>query len=453
MHFLIIGGGFVGTALACELLKQAPAGSSITLANSGGPLGKGLAYGTQSPLHLLNVPAARMSWTDEQPDDFVNWLAGQGNTCDGAAFVPRQRYGDYLAVRLREHIAARPDVHWQQLQDRIDSLAPEAGRWIAQCAHGPALTADRVLLALGNFAPACPHPSLQALPADRYVGDPWQPEALSGLPADAPVALIGTGLTMLDLLISLQALGHHGPVLAISRRGLLPKPHRENELPPPQWQAPTGWLAAGSLRSQLREVRQAIGRAQANGQDWRDVWVALRPRTTALWHRLDERARAQFLRHLLPFWDVHRHRAAPQALAVLRAAQAQGRVQAAAGRLLGARVDADGLVALQWRARGGQDTQEFKAARVFNCTGPSTRLAEGRRGLFGHLLHDGRLRPCPLGLGLEVGAGYALADAEGREQPGLFYVGPMLRSQHWEATAVPELRAHAKAAARAALGC
>ena len=449
-HHLIVGGGFVGTAIACQLLEHAPAGSAVTLINSGGALGRGLAYGTQSPRHLLNVPAARMSWTDERPEDFVEWLIQQGHRPDGAAFMPRRLYGDYLAARLHEHVAARPDIRWQHLQDRVESLAPDARDWQAELASGARLQASNVFLALGNFTPACPHPDLSALAPGRYAADPWAAQSFHELPPEAPVAIIGTGLTMLDQLISLQAAGHRGAVLALSRRGLLPQSHRQNELPPADWRPPEDWLTQGGLRQRLRDVRQAVAAAQAAGQDWRDVWVALRPRTTSLWHQLDVPARAQFLRHLLPLWDVHRHRAAPQALATLQAAQAEGRLRVAAGRLLAVSQHAEG-VQLQWRPRGSQATDSFVAARIFNCTGPSTLLAEDRSGLFGALRREGRLLPCPLGLGLQVTPEYAMVDAQRHGQAGLYYVGPMLRSQHWEATAVPELRAHAKAAVRSAL--
>ncbi|HEY1091735.1 MAG TPA: FAD/NAD(P)-binding protein [Burkholderiaceae bacterium] len=454
MHFLVIGGGFVGCAIACHLLAAAPAGSTISLVNAGSPLARGLAYGTQSPLHMLNVPAARMAWTDAAPDDFTAWLAQHlGPEQEGGAFVQRHLYGEYLAARLHEHVASRSDLDWQHRQARIESLVPQAeGGWTALMADGTSIAAEHVFLALGNFKPACPHRNLAELPAGRYADDPWQPGATQGLSPDAPVALIGTGLTMLDQLLSLDAAGHRGQVLAISRRGLLPQPHRSNELPPPGWAPPRDWPGKPALgvAELTRQVRASVANAVSEGHDWRDVWVALRSRTATLWQGLTPVQRAQFLRHLQPFWDVHRHRAAPTALELLVRLRAEGRLRVVAGRLL--KCDADsGAVHLRWQPRNGGEAQSFEAARVFNCTGPSSRIDRDRAPLFAALQDAGRLRVCELGLGVHTDASYRLLDATGAPQAGLYYVGPMLKSQHWEATAVPELRRHAQAAVAGAL--
>lgn len=453
MRLLIVGGGFVGVAIACHLLQALPPGSRLTLVNAGGPLGRGLAYGTRSPLHLLNVPAARMSWHAAVPDDFIAWLRAQGLAADGASFVPRRYYGDYLAARLAEHVAARPDIEWQQVPAQVEDLNPvPPGAWQAQLSGGHQILADQVILALGNFAPACPHRDLLQLPDACYVSDPWRPDSLSGLDRNAPVAIVGTGLTMLDLLLSLQEIGHRGPLLALSRRGLLPQPHRSNELPPPSWQPPPGWLTGGTLRGCLRDVRQAARALMDSGGDWRDIWVALRPRTPELWQRLGQREQAQFLRHLQALWDVHRHRAAPMALEPLHAAVSERRLQLVAGRICSVEAEPGGGAMLTWKSRGSQTRAHFLATRIFNCTGPSTRLDDDKSQLFAALRSAGRLSACPHGLGLQIDDHYRMLDAQGKPQQGLYYAGPMLRSRSWEATAVPELRQHAEALVDSLLG-
>ncbi|MDM4767549.1 FAD/NAD(P)-binding protein [Pelomonas sp. SE-A7] len=452
MDFLIVGGGFVGAAMACHLLKRAPSGASITLVNASGPLGRGLAYGTSSPGHLLNVPAARMSWDERQPDDFVTWLRQSHPEYGGNGFVPRRLYGDYLAARLEQQRMSRDDIAWSHQIAHVDTLAPDTqGGWRASLSNGASLQASRVLLALGNFAPSCPHSGLLGLPSDRYVADPWHGKALDGLGIDAPVAIVGSGLTMLDVLASLDSRGHRGPVLVLSRRGLCPQSHRRNELPPPSWHPQPGWLdRPRSLLDLARRVRLATQQAQANGHDWRDVWVALRPHTPDLWRRLSAREQAQFLRHLQAHWDVHRHRASPEAMTPLLQAQTEGRLQQRAGRIISVEATTSGATVL-WQARGSGALNQFEAVRIFNCTGPSSRIADDRSTLFGNLLAAGRLQICPLDLGIHVDARYRLLDAQGRPQPGLLYAGPMLRAQHWEATAVPELRQHALAAVEQAL--
>jgi len=422
------------------------------LINGGGALARGLAYGTNSPLHLLNVPAARMSWDTIVQNDFVDWLALHGVNCSGASFVPRVHYGAYLLSTLQQHASARPDVAWHHRIDYVIDLHPATdGRWDLHLMSGDKVKAESVVLALGNFSPSCPHSDLLGLPAGRYAGDPWSGEALAGLPLDAPVAIIGTGLTMLDLLASLESIGHSGPILALSRRGLLPQAHRSNELPPPAWTAPPEWLdGIHGTRELFRQVRAAIESSTQSGHDWRDIWVALRSRTPELWQRLSTRNRAQFLRHAQALWDVHRHRAAPEAMLVLEQLRARDKLQVAAGRLQSGNAVADG-VNLVWRRRHTGSLNEFFASRVFNCTGPSTRLEDDQTALFASLASQSRLAPCPQGLGVQTDESYRLLDSKGRGQQRLHYAGPMLKAKLWEATAVPELREHARRLARIVL--
>lgn len=443
----IIGGGFSGTALAAHLLEQLPGGARLRLLNAGAPLARGLAYGTQSSLHLLNVPAARMAWHPERPTDFVDWLRAQGRPAAEKSFVPRSWYGEYLGARLQEAVQRRPDVVWEHQVARITRLEPHAGGWALFDEQGGRTESQDVVLALGHFAPADPHPDLAALPSPRYVRDPWQPDACADLDRDAPVAIIGAGLTMLDLLVTLDHAGHRGPVLCLSRRGIAPLPHRDNELQPPAYQTPDDWLSGASVRAWVKALRDAARQLQAP-QDWRDLWVAMRARTPALWQRLPMAQRRRFLRHLQVYWDVHRHRAAPSAMATVHRLQAEGRLRLQAGRVQGVQ-DTGNALALQWKPRGQDALQTVAVRRIFNCTGPSSRLSQDRSGLFPALAAAGHLLPCPLGLGLQTDADYHLLDASGRPQRGLRYVGPLLRAQHWEATAVPELRQHALHLARA----
>ncbi|MGM9516466.1 FAD/NAD(P)-binding protein [Roseateles sp. DB2] len=439
----IVGGGFTGTALALHLLERMPAGSRLTLINAGAPLGRGLAYGTQSPLHLLNVPAGRMAWRPDRPDDFITWLGERGRAASGKSFVPRAWYGEYLAARLQEALRCRPDIRWTHEVRRIRDCHPCEGGWALRDDAGGVLQTRRLVLALGHFTPQDPHPSLQALEAPRYIRDPWQPGATQDLAPDAPVAIVGAGLTMLDLLTSLDHAGHRGPVLCLSRRGIAPLAHRDNELPPPAFQAPQGWIDGHRLRACVRQMRDTARRLRPP-EDWRDLWVALRARTPALWQGLDLAQRRQFLRHLQVYWDVHRHRAAPTVVALLERLLREGRLTLHAGRLAGAEILADGRVSLHWTARGHAALQAVQVQRVFNCTGPSSRIERDPSGLFQALASQGRLQPCPLGLGVHTAPDYQLLDAEGHPQQGLYYLGPLLRAQHWEATAVPELRVHAQ---------
>lgn len=451
MRVAIVGTGFSGVAVACQLMKRLPAGSVLTLFNASGAWARGLAYGTQSQEHALNVPAARMSLYPEHPQHFLAWLQARGEPATGADFVSRGSYGLYLQQSLEQAALEHPQVQLNTCIARVERLTPlDDGRqqlvWRERVDGSPcAADFDRVVLALGHFAPSPPLPALAELPASLYANDPWAAQALDGLPTDAGVALIGSGLTMLDVLLSLRRRGHRGPVLAISRRGLAPLGHRANELPPPDWVLSPALLAPGlSLRQRVRRLRAELRAAADAGGDWRDVFGALRAHTPALWQQLSLSDRARFLRHLQVHWDVHRHRAAPSAIDQLEAMQRSAQLQRRAGRLQSVEPLAEGTVRLHWRPRGGGALQVFDAQRVINCSGPGSRIHACSSPLLWQLQQEGRLLPCPLGLGLHVDNSLRLLDAAGRPQAGLFYIGPLLKAEHWEATAVPELRVLAR---------
>lgn len=462
MRIAVIGTGFSGVAVACQLLARLPAGSELTLFNASGNMARGLAYGTQSDEHQLNVPAARMSLYPQDPAHFQRWLQAQGEAGEGHEFVPRQRYGQYLQACLNEAEARAPAVRLHTVIAAVEALVPlpdgpqhellvrfPGGERSTQCF-------DRVVLALGHFAPRAPLPALAQLPDGLYVNDPWSATAFDGLATDAPVALIGSGLTMLDLLLSLRQRGHQGPLLALSRRGLQPLGHRANELPPPNWPLPESLTAqTDRLRPMLRLFRAEVERAQQLGRDWRDVLGSFRPHTAPCWQRLSRADRERFLRHLQPYWDVHRHRAAPSAIAVLEQARASAQLRTVAGRLQGVEHLGAQRARLSWCQRGSAAIGSFDAARIINCSGPSAGSRSGfdaeRSPLLAQLQASGRLQACPMGLGLMVEPGsLQLLDAQGQVQPGLYYLGPLLKAQHWEATAVPELRVFAE---RLALHC
>jgi len=447
MHVAVVGSGFSGVAMAWQLLGCLPAGSSVTMINGSGRFARGLAYGTHSADHLLNVPAARMSLDPAQPSHFIDWLHANDPAravFDGHEFVSRQRYGDYLQSALEQRAAECTGVTLHQRVASVEDCRPAPDGWQLSFADGTMAVFEAVVLAIGHLPPRHPHPDLASLPG--YVADPWAGNALQDLLPDAPVALIGSGLTMLDVLITLRARGHRGPVLALSRRGLLPQGHRRNELPPKPWALDAAIASSQPLRRQLRLFRAELARAQAAGVDWRDVWAAFRAQTPKAWQALNAQGRSQFLRHLLPYWDVHRHRAAPQARSVLEEDLASGRLRQAAGRVISVHA-LDGQLRLGWRARGNTGIEHFDAARVVNCSGPSSAIDSGSSPLLWRLQQAGCLKPCPHGLGLQVDEGYRVCDASGKGQSGLYYLGPHLRAQLWEATAVPELREHAAALA------
>ena len=446
---VIVGGGFSGTLTAVHLLRgEWPEGLHVVLVNRSGPLARGVAYGTRSAAHVLNVPAARMSAFPDDEEHFLRFARGRDAAVAAGDFVPRSVYGDYLEWVLREAVAGCPEG--TRLTHRVarvlDARAcPDGGaELVLEGDGGPSvLRADRVVLAAGSFSPADPPvPDAAFFAGDpRYVRDPWAPGALDGVDRRRPILLVGTGLTMLDVAVELHGRGVDAPMHAVSRRGLLPRPHRSPASPPRPVELGAALMAGPwTVRRYLREVRSAV--AALPDVDWRDVLASIRPMTPALWAALPLPERARFLRHLQTYWDVHRHRAAPEISARVDALLRGGRLRVVAGRLLRVEGGPDGVTA-SFRRRGDRTVEEARVGAVVNCTGPSANVAALGEPLLDSLLRQGLLTPCPLGLGIRTGAGYGLLDREGNASETFFHTGPLLKADHWESTAVPELRVHA----------
>jgi uncharacterized NAD(P)/FAD-binding protein YdhS len=452
---VIVGGGLSGTLTAVHLMRRAvEADLKIVLINRSGLLARGVAYGTRSADHVLNVPAARMSAFEADEGHFLRYAQQQDGALQAGSFVRRELYGDYLEWTLRtEQAALAQPERFVHCCGHVHSLETRGETSVVHLDDGSSLQADRVVLALGHFAPADPRlDNAAALESPHYLRDPWQHDALASIAPDEPVLLLGSGLTMVDIALALEAHGHRGPLTALSRRGLLPQPHRTGGAPPIGITLPDELMAGRpNLQHWLRVIRAQCGALSAQGIDWRETLASLRTATPDLWQRLDERQRAQFLRHLQTHWDVHRHRLAPALNERLQTLLGQGRLRVRAGRLMALQSVAagSGTTGLEavYRPRGGGAAVSVRASRVINCTGPSTDLKRAREPLMLSLLARGLAAPDPLGLGLATGDDYAVKGADGRASPVLRYIGPFLRARYWECTAVPELRRHARALA------
>lgn len=440
-RILIIGAGFSGVATTIHLLtRHGDKPLSLMLINRHGSMGRGVAYGTQSPSHLLNVPAGRMSLFPDREDDFLDFAHAKDNLVTASSFVPRSHYGEYLHTRLDEAAARAPKAQLEIMAGEAVGLALDHTTAAIHFAEGQTLQADRVVLAVGNYPPSNPPtPDHGVFTSRAYVRDPWSPGALNGIPTDQAVLLIGTGLTMMDTALELDRHGCRGPLLAISRRGLSPQAHRE--LPAMPHPAPPAELFSGqaSIHRYLRIVRRAATEATSHGRDWRDTIGALRPVTATLWNALSQAERRRFLRHLQPYWDTHRHRTAPASAARLDILQASGRLRIRAGRLLELQPAGTGIEVC-WQARGQTRRECFRVGAAINCTGPESRLSRLSDPLIRNLLSQGLMSPDSLELGIATDARGALLDRTGRPSPLVYYTGPLLRARDWECTAVPELR-------------
>jgi uncharacterized NAD(P)/FAD-binding protein YdhS len=422
----VVGAGFSGTMLAVHLLRRTQA--RVLLIESGEAFGPGLAHGTRYDIHLLNVRSRRMSAFPDAPEHFAQWLSDHHpEVSEPDGFAPRKLYGEYLISILDEADRAAPG-RLQRVRGEVTRIDPAAGS--LALTDGRAFTADRLVLALGNPPPGVTGlDGFKSTPPDRYLNNPWAAETLARVGENDELLLVGTGLTMVDTVLALRAQGWRGHALALSRRGLLPRAHDDKHPHVDAWPAPDGSLSQKmkAVRARAREV----GAGPAIDE--------IRPFNQAQWRGMDRREQARFLRHLRPWWDVHRHRTAPAISAQIDKLEHDGFLDIAAGRIVSAFPQDDGLH-VEWRRRGERETRQVRVDRAINCTGPLLDLTRANDPLTRQLLNDGVARADDLRLGFDVDANYRVIDARGRAHANLYAAGAITRAECWEIVAVPEIR-------------
>lgn len=432
----IIGAGFSGTLLALNLLRFDGPRATLIERN---PirLGRGVAYSTTGASHLLNVRASNMSAFPDRPSDFSDWLSDTSGAAP-AEFARRSDYGFYLKQNLQSAVAEHPDRLAISIADVIDLEENERGVEVS-FGDGTMRQFDAVVIANGNLPPH----SLDifeevAAEYPHFLHDPWAPGVTKGLSENECVLLVGTGLTAIDVALTLDESEFGGRIVAMSRRGLVPRAHDPHQ-PPIEWGQDMIRLKGSAL---VRHVR-----ARCKTQGWRNAVDELRPQTAALWQNETPAGRARFLRHLRPYWDVHRHRLAPQIARRTEGMVAAGTLEFVAGKMMAARVS-NGRIELDWRPRGASNLRTLAVDRIVNCTGPQGDVLRSGDGLIRNLVARGRLRPDPAKLGIDVDRMFRIVPEKGTPGNRLFAVGPMTRGAFWEIIAVPDIRQQSWALAR-----
>jgi uncharacterized NAD(P)/FAD-binding protein YdhS len=417
----IVGGGASGVLTAFQLLAGSDDALSVTVHEATGVLGRGIAYSTSDPRHLLNVRARHMSAYADVPSDLLDWARRAGRDPDPLGFLPRMEYAAYLQDTLADVADHRLTIS----AGRVDDIVPVPGGFEVRT-RGRVTTASTVVLAYGNQKPQ-ELPELSGLPA--YIADPWDLGAIRALPGDATVVIVGTGLTAIDAAITLLADEPRRRAVMVSRHGLLPHAHIEQQSTAWVSEVPDGPLTADGMAA---FVRGQVEAARAHGVDWRNVIDGLRPQTQSIWRRLDLDERRRFLAAHARDWEVRRHRMAPEVADRIRGYRRDGRLEVVSG--------------------GAGQVDVEAAGAVVNCTGPLTDISRSDDPLLRALQARGLAAPDPLLLGLGSTPAGEVLGADGAVVPGLYAVGPPRKGTLWESTAIPEIRTQAAEVARLVLG-
>ncbi|MGY2196091.1 FAD/NAD(P)-binding protein [Pseudomonas pergaminensis] len=448
---LIIGGGLSGTMLAVQLLRL-PGQRRILVIEPRAELGRGEAYSAVELGHTLNGNAARMSVDPDNADDLTQWLTeyiGAGGWPESRQqhvpiselFPPRGIFGLYAQQRLAE-AKAQSASSVEHVRGEVVDLQAEEDSTLLTLDNGHQLRGGFAVLATGMF-PAARTPQTQSSGLNAAAVDPWDVKSMIGIDPQAPVLIIGSGLTMVDAVVSLEQAGHRGPIEVFSRHGLLPHVRRQ----------PPGWVdflgedhRLRSPRQLLREVRRQCAIAQTQGIDWQAPLDTVRAHIGRLWSQASEREKRQFVRHVRPWWESHHHRSPPLSAQLVARLHDEGRLRIRAASFKGLEPSAEG-VTIRLRHRGEQAITQVSGAALINSSGIEYDWRRVARALPQQLLKRGLIQPGPLALGIAADASGAVLDAEGNISRRLFAMGPPLRGMWWESTAVTDVALQAKALA------
>ena len=432
-HVLIIGGGASGVLMAAHLLRQSAPNLRVTIIERAEMLGCGIAYGTTDPHHLLNTRVSQMSALPDEPDHFERWLKSEGLPISEMSFADRGTYGRYLASLLAPWREGQSN-QLRCLNGECIRLSETDDGVLAELDGDRHVHADRAIIATGHAVPIEP---LHPLRGGWDFRPPTDPKAT--------VAIIGTGLSMVDHIATLFGKGHKGAIYCLSRRGLLPQAHR----PTSPLRIDVQDIPLGAEVSRLMHwLRALIRQTEADGGDWRDVLDGLRPHLAAIWQNWSYTERARFLRHAASWWEVHRHRMPPVSAARISRAIKSGQLTIMRGRFLRAIEMADGKIALDIEPWEADIPAQLIADHVIDCRGIRRDPLEHGAPVIRHLLARGTARLDPLKLGLDTTTSAQIIDGKGQPSSRIYAIGPAARGALWEITAIPDIREQTASLAR-----
>jgi|GEM_PF-116117 len=441
MKVVIIGGGASGILLAINLLRLHDHKSlDIKVIDKNPPEMLGVAYSTENDSHLLNVPAYKMSAFPEKSDDFIQWLGNRGYGYQARSFVPRHIYRDYIKDLLKSELEHCGEyVSYTFVNDVALDVLPEERT--VQLKSGRLIPFDKLVLALGNFEPGGPaladkeytqHPA--------YFNAPWAPASLDSMEEGKNVVILGTGLTMVDTVLTLQQRKHKGKITALSTHGLIPQPHIETvpySIPDPKQ------MNVKTVLEALIVLRKHIKAARGQGVGWQAVVDAFRPYVQQIWSDLATEEKKTFMEHLRHIWGVARHRMPGECAERVHQALTAGQLRILAGRIQAIGNSSSGNFCIRYLEKGTKRQVTLESDVVINCMGPESNYFKLKDVFVKNLVKKGMIRTDALQLGIDCTPEGIVIGKNGEPIPYLYTIGPPSRGALWETTSIPEIRSAA----------
>lgn len=459
----VIGVGFSGTIIAYELVHQANNPAQILLFDSSNYAGKGIAFSTLCPSHLLNVTVQKMSALHNNTNHLLNWLEEKPQAwrkldpsfatleIHKDLFLPRMIYGAYLQhIReLTERMAKVKHIKLQYVkEDVVDIGVDSPTSLVITSLSGKCYSVQAAIIATGIpwTRPLSSSKSLRE--NSNYLDAPWPTltnprttqEWLKNTTSVSTIGMIGSGLTMLDAVASLDKVGYRGKIKVISKHGLLPQAHDLTLTPiPPFAKANEFPNSPVQIYNKLRKLASGVDKNL--GIDWRTLIEFLRPITSTLWKRFSLKEKLRVLRHLFSHWNRYRHKSPQETLQIIHRYINENQLEIIKANASKLEPEEDGRIGISMVETETQ--KPFKAIfdKVINCTGPNFDIKRNTNQLLVNVLAKGIAECDDLGLGLKVDTHCQLISKN--KQPPCFAIGSLLFGTLFETVAVPELRKQA----------
>ena len=440
----VIGGGAAGAAVVGEFLRRGSLACELVWLTGRSAPGRGVAYATNNAMHLLNVRAANMGLFADDAGALLRFLEARCTPALPGDFLPRAAFGDYVEATLAQLMASGGVRLELQACEAVAIERGTAGGYCIETDQGTRVAVDGVVLAIGALPPVpIAEVDAEAIASGRYLPDPWKAPLLERAPQE--IAVLGSGLTAVDAILSVATTWPEARILALSRHGRLPAAHGAAPAKPYAHQAQLieEMKAAPSIRRWVSIVRESL---QDDAPDWRSLVDGLRPVTVELWRCLDVAQRRRFLRHVRWIWEAARHRMAPQTARIVERLQDEGRLRVVAGRVR--RIEGGAPLSMTYRRRDDGTTRQVDVDLAIQATGLQTAVQRTPHRLLRQMFESRLVRADRQGLGIDADTAGRVMRADGTAEAGMRVIGTLLRGTLWECTALPEIRTMAARFAR-----
>ncbi|MCG6149259.1 FAD/NAD(P)-binding protein [Leptospira levettii] len=439
----IVGAGLSGSLLAINLLKKTFDGKIdiFLIESSKKRFGRGVAYSPNSIYQKLNVPAKGMSLFPENPNHFVDWWKSNeknyfylGESYDENSFFPRFIFGDYLESTLNSNIQTKSsNKEFFTINDEVVDASKIESQWKIKLSSGAELIVDNLILATGNIPPGNPnYLSNEVLDNKRYLHNPWDDSLFESIQLNETLGILGSGLSMVDVIMTLKRKNFQGKIVSFSRSGKLPKVHSI-----PDHLNPTPFPELfGNVNDDVNKIRNWL--RENDGLSDVNLMNVIRPYTSVIWKSWDSKSQRRFIRHVRPYWESFRHRIPSESMAIISEWIQLGKLTFLKARIQSSRLEKETIeiTTLEPHSKFGS----YRFDRLINCTGPDTKLKEVKSDLYTNLMKKGYIIQSENGIGFVTGNLGQVKSKEGKFLENLYCLGPLRKNELWESTALREIR-------------